>query len=66
MIYYELTLFIKFRKKPICTAIFENKALLDNFINSLSASSDFVRLGDIIFKKDEICYMEVKEKEIKK
>lgn len=66
MIYYELTLYLKSRRKALCTAIFENKTSLDNFISSLSSESEFIRLGNVVFCKNELLYAEINEKEIKK
>lgn len=66
MIYYELTLYLKSRRKALCKAIFENKTSLDNFILSLSSESEFIRLGNVVFCKNELLYAEINEKEIKK
>lgn len=66
MTYYELTIFIKSKKGALCTAIFENKQSLDNFILSLSSDSMLIRLGDVIFRRDDFNYAEIKEKVIKK
>lgn len=66
MIYYELTLYIKNKKKPLCTAIFESKASLENFISSLSSESMLIRVGNMIFRKEDFHYAEIIEKVIKK
>ena len=50
MTYYELTIYIKSKKKALCTAIFANKQSLENFISSLSSESMLIRLGDVIFR----------------
>lgn len=66
MTYYELTIFIKSKKRALCTAIFENKQSLENFVLSLSSDSMLIRLGDVIFRRDDFNYAEIKEKVIKK
>lgn len=64
MKYYELTIFIKRRKKYLCKALFENKKLLDDFIENLESPSRIVRIGDIIFNKEDFWYGEIEEKTI--
>lgn len=66
MTYYELTIFIKSKNKALCTAIFESKQSLENFILSFSSDSMLIRLGNVIFRRDDFSYAEIKEKVIKK
>ena len=66
MTYYELTIFIKSKKRALCTAIFENNQSLENFVLSLSSDSMLIRLGDVIFRRDDFNYAEIKAKVIKK
>lgn len=65
MTYYELKLYTYNRKKPLCTALFQSKATLDDFITSLSSDSEIIKLGEIVFKRKDFEYAEIKEKTIK-
>lgn len=64
MKYYELTVYLKDRRK-LCKALFENKKLLDDFVESLSSNAYVLKLGNIIFKREDFYYAETKEKNIK-
>lgn len=65
MTYYELTIFIYGKKKALCTALFETKHSLDNFVDSLSSDSEIIKLGEVIFKRKDFHYAEIKEKTIR-
>ena len=65
MTYYELRIYIYDRKKPICTALFQSKTMLDDFIASLSSDSEIVKLGEIVFRRKDFEYAEIKEKNIR-
>lgn len=65
MIYYELTVYICNKRKPLCTALFQSKAMLDDFIASLSSDSEIIKLGEIVFRRKDFEYAEIKEKTIK-
>ena len=65
MIYYELTLYIYGKKKPLCKALFESKHSLDAFVDSLSGEADVIKLGEVVFKRKDFNYAEIKERTIK-
>lgn len=65
MTYYELKIYINNRRKPLCKALFETKQSLDNFIDYLSEDVEIVKLGDVIFKRKDLHYAEIKERKIK-
>lgn len=66
MSYYELTIWLDSRKKPLCTALFESKAALDAFISSLSSDADIIRIGGAIFRRKDFSYAIIKEKQIRR
>lgn len=66
MTYYELKLYVYEKRKPLCTALFQSKAMLDDFIASLSSDSEIIKLGEIVFKRKDFEYAEIKERRLKK
>ena len=66
MKYYELKIYIYNKKHVLCTALFETKISLDNFVDSLSSNSEIIKLGEVIFKRKDFHYAEIKEKTIDK
>lgn len=66
MTYYELRLYVYGRRKPLCAALFQSKTMLDDFIASLSSDSEIIRLGEIVFKRKDFEYAEIKERQLKK
>lgn len=65
MTYYELTLYIYEKKKPLCKALFETKHALDSFVDSLSGDAEIIKLGEVVFKRKDFHYAEIKEKRIR-
>lgn len=65
MKYYQLTIYIYHKRSALCSALFESKQALDNFISSLSSASDIIRLGNVVFKREDFHYAITKEKVIK-
>lgn len=66
MTYYELTIYIKSKKRALCTAVFESKNSMENFMSSLSSDSELIRLGNVIFFRKDFAYAEIKERTIRK
>jgi len=65
MKYYELTIYLYDKKRPLCKALFETKHSLDTFVDSLSGDVEIIKLGDVIFKRKDFHYAEIKEKIIR-
>lgn len=65
MTYYELTLFIYSKKSALCRALFESKQALNAFIDSLSGEAEIIKLGDVVFRRKDFHYAEIKERSIK-
>lgn len=40
--------------------------MLDDFIASLSSDSEIIKLGEIVFKRKDFKYAEIKERQLKK
>jgi len=65
MKYYELTIYIYHKHSALCSALFESKSTLDAFIDSLSSDLDIIRLGNVVFRRLDFHYAEIKEKTIR-
>lgn len=65
MTYYELTIYIYGKKKPLCKALFEAKHSLDSFVDSLSGDAEIIKLGDVVFRRKDFNYAEIKEKHVR-
>lgn len=65
MKYWELTIYVYHKHRYLCKALFESKQLMDSFIAMLQSDIDIVRVGDILFRKKDFKYAEIKEKLVK-
>lgn len=64
---YQVKAYLKYMRKPVCLAYFETKGSLDKWINEFIVLNinDTVRLGDVLFVKRDVKYVEIEEKSIK-
>ena len=65
MTYYEVKVYIYQKKRALCTALFETKAAMDAFIDSLSGTSELIYLGNIVFRRKDFQYADIKERRIR-
>ena len=65
MTYWEMKIWLKGKKKPLCTALFESKQKLDEFMELLQSDIELVQLGEVAFMKEDFHYAEIKERHIR-
>ena len=66
MKYFELTLYIYGKKQPLCKVLFETRQVLDDFLSKLSSDLEIIKLGEVIFRRKDFHYAEIKEKQIRR